>query len=209
MTGRGARWHGGPTSRIFFAVPIPAEVRSRVGSLMEAVQGSVGDGHARIRWVRVDGLHLTLRFLGATTDDLLEPLRGVADAVAASRRPFRVVIDGAGAFPDEARPRSLWLGLREGVPELTRLAEAVSSAARAISPHGGADEGRPFAPHLTIARTDGVRLASQAARALEDRATGLDLGFEVDRLALYRSHLGNGPARYEPLREAFLGGTDA
>ena len=65
---------------------------------------------------------------------------------------------------------------------------------------------RPFAPHLTIARTDGVRLGPVAAHALATAASGLDVRFTVDRIVLFRSMLGGGPARYEALHEARLGG---
>ena len=64
---------------------------------------------------------------------------------------------------------------------------------------------RPFAPHLTIGRTDGVRLGPVAARALEHAADGIAVRFEVDRIVLFRSILGGGPARYEALHEARLG----
>ena len=62
-----------------------------------------------------------------------------------------------------------------------------------------------FTPHLTIARTDGLRLGPVAAHALEGAADGLDVRFPVDRVVLFRSILGGGPARYEPLHEARLG----
>ncbi|MES1239330.1 MAG: 2'-5' RNA ligase family protein, partial [Chloroflexota bacterium] len=95
--------------RLFFAVPVSDEARARVGALIDAVQGSVGDGSARIRWVRVDGLHLTLRFLGPTPEDRRPPLEAAADAIAASVAPFEVGLAGGGAFPSLARPRSLWI----------------------------------------------------------------------------------------------------
>ena len=60
--------------RLFFAVPVPDDARAKVGELIDEVQSSVGDGTARIRWVRVDGLHLTLRFLGPTPEDRQAPL---------------------------------------------------------------------------------------------------------------------------------------
>ena len=189
--------------RLFFAVPVPAEARERVGQLIERVQASVGDGKARIRWVRVDGLHLTLRFLGPTPEAYVPPLQAGADALASAEMPFEVAIDGGGAFPSVARPRSLWVGVREGADRLTNLADGLTAAAGEC---GLVLDTRTFTPHLTIARTDGVRLGPAAAHALEEAADGLDVRFEVDRVVLFRSFLGGGPARYEPLHEARLGG---
>lgn len=191
------------TTRLFFAVPVPAEARARVGELIERVQASVGDGTARIRWVHVDGLHLTLRFLGPTPDDRRGPLEAGADALASGDAPFEVVLGGGGAFPSLARPRSLWVGISSGADRLAHLASGLTAAAADC---GLVLDTRPFAPHLTIARTDGLRLGPVAAQTLEAAADGLDARFIVDRVVLFRSILGGGPARYEPVHEAHLGG---
>lgn len=204
---RGGRW-AAPVDppgilRLFFAVPVPREACEVVGGLIDVVQREVGDGTARIRWVRVEGLHLTLRFLGPTPEDRVAPLREAADALARIESPFQVRLSGGGAFPTLARPRSLWVGVREGAERLARLADGLTAAAGEC---GLVLDTRPFAPHLTIGRTDGVRLGPVAARALEHAAEGLDVRFGADRFVLYRSFLGGGPARYEALHESVLGG---
>lgn len=204
---RGGRWVAPVDEpgmlRLFFAVPVPDDASARVGDLIGRVQASVGDGTARIRWVRVDGLHLTLRFLGPTPEDRVGPLEAGADALANADAPFEVVLAGGGAFPSLARPRSLWVGVRDGADRLASLADGLTTAAGEC---GLVLDTRPFTPHLTIGRTDGVRLGPVAARALEEAAGALDVRFTVDRVVLFRSILGAGPARYEPLHEARLGG---
>lgn len=190
------------TMRLFFAVPIPEDARAEIGELIGRVQASVGDGNARIRWVRVDGLHLTLRFLGPTPDDRRTPLEIGADALAKADAPFEVTLGGGGAFPSLARPRSLWVGVRAGADRLANLADGLTAAA---SDCGLVLDTRRFTPHLTIARTDGLRLGPVAAHALEKAADSLDVRFAVDRVMLFRSYLGHGPARYEALHEALLG----
>jgi RNA 2',3'-cyclic 3'-phosphodiesterase len=191
------------TLRLFFAVPVPGDAQARVGELIETVQSSVGDGTARIRWVRVDGLHLTLRFLGPTPEDRRPPLEAAADTIAAAIPAFEVRLAGGGAFPSLARPRSLWIGVDEGADRLADIADRLTAAAGEC---GLVLDTRPFAPHLTVARTDGVRLGPAAATMLAAAAEALDVRFTVDRFVLFRSLLGGGPARYEPLHEARLGG---
>jgi 2'-5' RNA ligase len=191
------------TIRLFFAVPVPDDARTKVGQLIDEVQSSVGDGTARIRWVRVDGLHLTLRFLGPTPEDRLPPLQTAADGIATAGAPFEVRLAGGGAFPSLERPRSLWVGVDEGADLLADLADRLTAAAGEC---GLVLDTRPFAPHLTVGRTDGVRLGPTAALTLAHAAEQLDVRFTVDRFMLFRSILGGGPARYTPLHEARLGG---
>jgi len=190
------------TLRLFFAVPVPPEARAEIGTLIERVQAAVGDGTARIRWVRVAGLHLTLRFLGPTRAERQPALEEAADAVARAAAPFEVGLSGGGAFPSLARPRSLWVGVTTGGDRLAALADALTRAAVEC---GQPLETRPFAPHLTIGRADGVRQAPVAARILEEVAEGLDVRFTADRIVLFQSLLGGGPARYVPLHESRLG----
>jgi 2'-5' RNA ligase len=189
--------------RLFYAVPVPAEARARVGELIEHVQMGVGDGTARIRWVRVEGLHLTLRFLGATPAARRPALEAAADAVAGAAAPFEVGLSGGGAFPNLSRPRSLWIGVATGADRLATLADELSHASLEEGQHL---ETRAFAAHLTIGRTDGVRLGPVAARSLAAAASEMDVRFTADRVVLFRSQLGGGPARYEALHEARLGG---
>lgn len=170
--------------------------------MVDAARAELGDEGRRVRWVQLDGLHLTLRFLGPTPAGRVREIAAVLDRAAGGRPGFHVRLAGAGAFPTVDRPRALWLGIRAGAEDLGRLAAAFEAALGAA---GWPTDARPYRPHLTIARTDGVREGPAAAAALEHAAAELDAGFHADRVVLYRSHLGSGPARYEPLHEVRLG----
>jgi len=191
------------TSRLFVAVPLADDVRRAVGQLMEDVAGAPIEERAvgQPRWVRVDGLHLTLRFLGATPDvrqqELAAAIRAAAEGVAA----FQVTLRGGGAFPNPARPRVLWVGIAEGAAELASLADRVNAEVNRL---GWTPDDRPFAPHLTLARTDGVNGAADSAMRLTAAAADTRLSWQADRVVLYKSVLGRGPARYEVVAESEL-----
>ena len=112
--------------------------------------------------------------------------------------PFIVTTGGLGGFPSRRQVRVLWYGLAE-------RSEALAVMARETRAALGVEEGSPFRAHLTLAR----------ARARHERGTALPEAvwessmpsgeIAVDRLILYRSHLGRGPAHYEPLAEARIG----
>jgi 2'-5' RNA ligase len=198
--------------RLFFAVPVPADTVKAVAALVEGVRATdgvavVGPSRRRgaldVRWVRLDGLHVTLRFLGPTPDDRLPELAAAVHDVAGASRPFDVRLAGAGAFPSPERPRALWIGVAQGTVELAQVAAGLDSALVAL---GWDTDERPFRPHLTLARSDGVRAGPRLARRLIAAAEGFSTTWRAERLVLFESLTGGGRARYVPLEEARLGG---
>ena len=203
-SGRRPRWPGAdlPGRRLFYALPLPPEATAEIAAVIERVRDEGVPGGGRdVRWVRLDGLHLTLRFLGPTLEDRLEAARAAVATAVTGRAPFDVAIGGAGVFPPVGRPRALWLGLREGVAELRGLAEAVDGA---LAASGWAPDAKPFRPHLTLARSDGVPAGAAIGARLAEVAAEMDVRFRAERIGLYESVTGGGPARYVPLTTADL-----
>jgi RNA 2',3'-cyclic 3'-phosphodiesterase len=194
------------TRRVFIAVPLPPGLRDEVGGIVDrartrAEAGSDAPGRPP-RWVHPDSLHLTLRFLGDTPDRRLTDLRAALDAAGEASTPFVATLQGSGAFPGASAPRALWLGVRRGGDELAALAAAVDAE---LALRGWPSDGRPFRAHLTIGRCEDPARGRDALRALEAEARPLAASWLVDRIVLFESHLGHGPARYEVVADAPLG----
>jgi 2'-5' RNA ligase len=188
---------------VFVAAPLPDEAVAVVAELVARVRANGVPGGGRdVRWVRLDGLHLTLRFLGPTPEERIEAAREAVRSAAASAAPFDLALGGAGMFPTRGRPRALWLGLSDGTAALGRLAGHVEEALVAM---GWPPEPRPFRAHLTLARADGVPAGARIGALLEAAATGLRVGFRIDRIGLFESLTGGGPARYEAIEVTRLG----
>jgi RNA 2',3'-cyclic 3'-phosphodiesterase len=193
--------------RLFVAVPLAEEARASIAQLVEDIQAGA-EAAARgqrsaVRWVRMDGLHVTLRFLGPTPEERVAELSAIVDEAAASVTPFHVAIRGSGAFPSARRPRTLWLGIDEGADSLAALAGRLSEG---LGKAGWPTDDRPFRAHLTLARADGRREGPAVADLLAARADGFDTGFQADRLVLFESVTGGGPARYVVRHAASLAG---
>jgi RNA 2',3'-cyclic 3'-phosphodiesterase len=193
--------------RLFIAVPLPAEARSVIEALVASVRvapepepGQRRDPHD-VRWVRMDGLHVTLRFLGPTDPDRIAELKAAVATAATGGQPFELGLAGAGAFPNPTRPRVLWLGLEHGLSALNELTVRLAGS---LAAHGWPHDDRPVRPHLTLARSDGVAAGSRVAAGLVAAAANLDLRWIVDRIVLFESQTGGGPARYLPLHEVPL-----
>lgn len=185
--------------RTFVAVEVPAGPRAAIADLVATVAAA---RPGPVRWVRPEGLHLTLRFLGRTPIGVLPAVSEVVRDVARRSRPFEVEIGGAGAFPSPRRPRVLWLAVRRGAD---RLAEIAAELDRGVEPLGWPPEGRPYAAHLTVARAEPGPAAAAAAAALVEAAAGLRSAWRVDSLVLFESLLARGGAQYVALERVPLG----
>lgn len=110
--------------------------------------GPVRERGLRVKWVRPEALHLTLKFLG-DVDDAREPtLRDALGEVCKDTRPVTVHIEGFGVFPDYKRPSVVWAGVAPD-PALELLQHRVE---KVFAPLGFPMEARAFRPHLTLGR---------------------------------------------------------
>jgi len=176
--------------RAFLAIRPADEV---IESLAE-IQTKLADAGADVRWVARDGLHLTVHFLGNVGEpELPEIERGLREGLA-TVAPFDMECRGLGVFPNQKRPRIVWVGLSgEG---LTRLGENVETV---LSPLGFPPEERDFTPHITLGRMRSARGADGLVRALKSHA---ELAFgtsRVEQATLYRSQLRSDGSVYTPL----------
>jgi RNA 2',3'-cyclic 3'-phosphodiesterase len=166
--------------RLFFALPLPAEVKDKLRPLVEEARKVSGGG---VGFTKVEQLHFTLAFLGE------QPGPEQALAAGESLREsaaFELVLSGVGAFPSTMRPRVLWIGATEGAPELVAAAERLRSA---LEQRGFKLEERKFRPHLTLGR---VRPQGEggAKRALATIAPGELARCTVRGVCLMQSVLG-------------------
>lgn len=192
----------GRPHRLFVAVPVPPETRAAASALVDPIRAtSFGRG---VRWAHLDTLHVTLRFLGDTAPDRVSDVATAMTDAIAGRDAFVIRLAGAGSFPQSGRKiRALWLGIDRGAVELASLVDALVAPLAAL---GWPRDERPFRPHLTVARSDAtpIRDAALTAQALEAAAEAWSTEFTADRVVLYRSHLGGGPPRHEPVAEVAL-----
>jgi 2'-5' RNA ligase len=186
--------------RLFVAVPLSEPARAAVADVVDAIRAGEPEGRG-VRWVRLDGLHITLRFLGPTPDARVADVSAAVTSAAAEVAPFGIRIAGADAFPPVGRPRTLWLDLDRGVDELAALATRLDDA---LATAGWERERRPFRAHLTLARADGVRAGPATVAALRLAAAELAIESPIDRVVLFESITGSGRARYVERAEAML-----
>ncbi len=180
--------------RLFIACELPDEVLNALGQVQNDLERA---GTEQLRWVRPEGIHLTLKFLGnveaALVDDVIAALSTWIQPFSLRLRPDRL-----GGFGGR-RLRVVWVGLDGQTQELSELAKTVE---RALEPLGFPAERRPFAPHLTLARVRDRASAAERERLsdLLESYTMLSLPeFSLSRAALIQSILGPGGATYRTI----------
>jgi 2'-5' RNA ligase len=187
--------------RSFLAVAVREPALSSAGELLHDLAAAVPGRDCR--WVRGDGLHLTLHFFGELDEARVGEVVAAVAPAAAGSAPFPLTLGGLGSFPRRGEPRVLWLGVTGGLEPLTALAVDAQARLRAA---GFEIEDRPFSAHCTLGRPrpgwpPGARAAWAAAVAGEP---GLP-PFAVDRLALFRSRPTPWGAEYAVVEELALG----
>jgi RNA 2',3'-cyclic 3'-phosphodiesterase len=187
--------------RLFVAVPLSEAARAAVADVVERIRAGEPEGRG-VRWVRLEGLHITLRFLGPTPEARIGDVAAAVAGAAAGIAPFGVRIAGADAFPPVGRPRTLWLDLDRGVDDLAALAARLDDA---LADAGWERERRPFRAHLTLARADGVRAGPATVTALRAAAAELAIESPIERVVLFESITGSGRARYVGRADVSLG----
>lgn len=187
--------------RLFVAVPLSEPARVAVAEVVERIRAGEPEGRG-VRWVRLDGLHVTLRFLGPTAESRVPDVATAVTSAAAGVAPFEIRIAGADAFPPVGRPRTIWLDLDRGTDDLAGLAARLDDA---LAGAGWERERRPFRAHLTLARADGVRAGPATVAALRAAAAELAIESPIERVVLFESITGSGRARYVDRATVALG----
>jgi 2'-5' RNA ligase len=185
--------------RLFTGIDLPAEVVRNLESLLDRLRPA-----ARVKWSPLANLHITTRFIGEWPAERLPEL-AAALAALPGLLPGLLPGDGAipirvrklGFFPNPHAPRVFWAGV-EGSPGLAALAFETD---RALATLGLEPEGRPFSPHLTLARIK-EPVSLEKLRETIAALPSLEFGdFAADRFHLYQSRLSPTGSVYTKLAE--------
>lgn len=178
--------------RTFIAFKLPEEVIASLGELQTALKQQ----GLKLRWVRPDNIHLTLKFLGEiSAEDILEVKR-IIRGVSQSQTAFSLEAKGLGVFPTVKKARVLWSGIHGDVK---RLGELQSNLDRALADIGFEPEKRTFRGHLTLGRVNGRVDGRALASAISRFGSFASPPLTAERLILFKSDLKPSGAVYQEL----------
>ena len=145
-------------------------------------------------------IHLTLKFLGDTEENMLPEIKEIIDSTAGNHDAIIVPITRLGAFPNFNRPRVIWVGSTADTEDVAMIAEEIDLG---TEKSGWERENKRFTPHLTLGRVKtpgGLHELTDAAQTYRFEKIEINL----DRIALYQSTLTPRGPIYKKLHEAKL-----
>ncbi len=172
--------------RTFIALDFPEAILQKADKIISYFKGKTPP--RALRWVAIDNLHLTIKFLGDVPENNIDQIKSTIIQTVKRIPPCQISVRGFGMYPDARRPRVVWLGIDHDAG-IINLHDALDGALTSINIK---PEKRPFSPHLTIARV------SRRADEKVVKSIGATLSkFKVDSLGsmtiqevvLYKSDL--------------------
>lgn len=187
--------------RSFIAIPLSSEIHKKLGQVSHTLRQNLPA--VPVRWVNPDNIHLTLKFLGDVSLSNLEILQNILASEINTYPQFEISVGELGAFPNQRRPRILWIGVKSP-PELKEMQFNIETNLERL---GYPREDRPFSPHLTLGRLN-RNVSDQDFEKITKVLTTLNVGFlgadRVKEVNLYRSDLKPGGAVYTRIFTAHL-----
>ncbi len=147
--------------RCFVAIDTPQSLKEQVSELINNMRSS--EGGRKVKWVRPDGVHSTLKFLGDIPAERLPELNtALSEALHGWNEPntFELSLGGLGSFGKPDAPRVIWLGIGGNRLLLSRLQQVVE---KTLNPLGFPPEDRNYSPHLTLGRVPELNREELAA----------------------------------------------
>jgi RNA 2',3'-cyclic 3'-phosphodiesterase len=185
--------------RLFFAIELGDALLDRLEETTALLRAEAPE----LAWIARERRHLTLKFLGDVDEGAAAKLIEAADRAVARHQPLEMSVREVGAFPNFRRARVVWIGV-EQEPRLELLHHDLELACEQV---GFEVEGRPFRPHITLARVraplpvERMRALARVARTVRMRAM-----VPVEQITLFESTLAPAGARYRRIHAASLGG---
>jgi 2'-5' RNA ligase len=178
--------------RTFIAVNLPSVIKQALMELIGDLKRANSD--QPIKWVRPEGLHLTLHFLGYLDEKMIDKVKEILTSRTNQIPSFELKLGGISAFPNLTRPRVIFVECQEINGQ--NLVTLQKNIGQDLEKTGIKIDRRPWHAHITLARIKGPCKFSAQGRP----ASGWqDLHFKVDNIELMESQLRPDGARYSIL----------
>lgn len=180
--------------RTFIAVDLEESLKKTIIDFIKEIDPK----NKSIRWVKPDGMHLTLKFLGEIDKEKAETIKYRLREILQNYNPFKIRLIGTGTFPPNSRhPRVLWVGVAADKIIYNIQNEIEDEMAKI----GFSREKRKYSPHLTLGRVKIQKGISSVLDNLDKKKDHFFGEMEVNKIIFFQSLLLPTGAKYTPLEE--------
>jgi 2'-5' RNA ligase len=165
-------------------------------SRVRTIQQRLDQTAAKMKIIKSENIHFTLRFFGDTPLSRLDQIKTRLDEIKFN--PFEIEVAGVGSFPNKRRPRIIWIGVTQNAPKVLKLKDEIDSSLIDI---GYQPEKRKYTPHATIARVRHVKDSRRIADNLENLANEVIGKMNITKVIMMKSTLTPSGPIYESLWE--------
>ncbi len=186
-----------PKIRTFIAIDTPEPIKDKIFE----VQNLLRESHAEVRWESRDKFHITVKFLGGVEESILGDITQKLSTALTPFKPFQLVYDELGCFPNIRSPRVIWVGCENEDGTLLKIFQTIEDI---VVPFGFEKESRRFHAHITLGRVKSPKRIQDLIRTIQsttfDRQTT-----ECRELHLVKSDLRPTGSVYTLLHRVVLG----
>lgn len=181
--------------RIFIAVDIP--VSQKVAEIINELKKTQIDA----KLVEIENMHLTLKFLGDTDENLVDEIEKTIKESTKNAHPFEIILKNLGVFPNQNYIKIAWIGV-ENIETLKKITETIDTKLKNL---GFEKEKRPFSAHLTIARIKSAKNKEKLLQLINKYQNAEFQKIKIDKIILKKSTLTPKGPIYTNLKEVTIG----
>jgi RNA 2',3'-cyclic 3'-phosphodiesterase len=172
--------------RVFIALPIPEKIALGLLPLQTGLDNARYSPH--------ENFHITLRFLGDLSEDIIEDLDNEIAQIEIAQ--FTLSLSGIGFFGGE-NPHSIHAIVNE-CPELLKLHSKIDAICNKMNI---AKDHKKYTPHVTLAYMKNGADLLDVINYQTRHSLFKSKKWVADSFKLYASHLGKGASVYEDLAQ--------
>ena len=172
--------------RLFIAVEIPEDIKKYLVEL----QNKIESNEVKIKYVKKEGMHLTLKFLGEVQQEKVDEIKRELGKI--KFKPFSLNLDSIRVFSNEKYIRVIWVGLKPE-DDINKLQKEIDDILNKWF-----KKEKDFKAHLTLARVKYVEnkeIFMQELKKIKVESKKI----EIKNFKLINSKLGREGPVYEDL----------
>lgn len=177
--------------RAFLAIDLDDDLKPKINKVIKEFKGI----DAKIKYVELTNLHLTLKFFGDIDTNGLKLLQKTIANVVSEYKPFKINVKGCGAFPNNNHVKVIWVGIEEDA-----IIKDLHDKLDAEFVRLGFDKDKKFSTHLTIGRMKSAKNKNKVKETIEE-FEDFEIGeMEVNQITLKKSTLTPAGPIYDDLK---------